>query len=554
MLALLNLKDFVIVENLTVEASPGLTCLTGETGAGKSILIDALQFVLGARSDLTLIREGAQKAEVSAEFTTDERAVAWLKNAQIDADESVLIRRTVDTKGKSHGWINGSSVTASQLRELGETLLDIHGQHASQSLLKPAFQLNLLDGFAGCADLVRAVHDLWEAWQTRRKLLEQAELDREKLQAEADRLSWINEILEELNPQEGEWEEISREHALLSNASDIIQSVKAATRCLTDDEENALALLDAAQSHLSHAGRFDEAYARYAQALGEASSVIADVTRDAVHHLEHCNLDEERLASLDDRLNAYWRLSKKFHRTPEELFTLREQTRKRLGQLQESFDVKALKKAEQEAHTAFRKTAEELTQKRREAACRLSASVTEQMQKLAMQGGSFTADLVPCEAWSGGLEKCEFKVAGHAGTTPRPLSKVASGGELSRISLAVAVITAALTPVGTLIFDEIDSGIGGAVAEVVGHMLRQLARSRQVLCVTHLPQVASCADNQWQVIKHTENGKTASTLRVLSPAERIDEIARMLGGLTITPATRQAAGEMLGMNASLPEI
>ena len=554
MLTLLNLKDFVIVENLSVDASPGLTCLTGETGAGKSILIDALQVVLGARSDMSLIREGSTRAEVSAEFTADARTAIWLENAQINFDECVLVRRTVDTKGKSHGWVNGSSVTASQLRELGETLLDIHGQHASQSLLKPAFQLNLVDGFAGCTDLVRTVRLLWDSWQTCRKLLEKAKQDKEILQAQAERLAWTNEILEELNPQKGEWEDISREHALLSNAADIVQSIKAAAGCLTDDQENAVSLLNAAQKHLEHAGRFDSVYARYAQTLEEATSVIADVTRDTVHHLEHCNLDEERLTSLDDRINAYWRLSKKLHRAPEELFDFRKETQERLQHIQASFDAQALTKAEQEAQSAFREKALILSKKRQEAARRLSARVTEKMQHLAMQGGSFAADLVPCEAWSGGLEKCEFKVAGHAGSTPRSLSKVASGGELSRISLAVAVITATLTPVDTLIFDEIDSGIGGAVAEVVGHMLRKLAQSRQVLCVTHLAQVASCADTQWQVSKHTTHGRTTSALTVLNPDERIDEIARMLGGRTITPATRQAAREMLGMNVSLPGI
>ncbi len=545
MLTLLHLKDFVIVEELTVEVGPGLTCLTGETGAGKSILIDALELVLGARSDTALIREGAQKTEVSAEFTLDEAIQKWLQSAQIDAVDTVLLRRTVDASGRSRCWINGVVVTVTQMHELGELLLDIHGQHAHQSLLKTAFQLRLVDGYAQDEELLNAVRIDYRIWQGAKKRLAKAIDDKEKIAAETERLTWTLELLNELSPKEGEYEEVSAEHTRLSNTADIAESVQNALENLSDGEVTVSALLNKAQSDLNHAGQFDAHFAELANTLTEASSIVDEVVREASHQLGRSNPDQETLEALDERLNAYWRLAKKFNRPPEELHLFLEETQKRLHEIEEASDLEALEKEVKATESSYKTKATCLTKVREVAAKKLSYAVTAQMQLLAMQGGKLEIALCPADPWSDGLERCEFLVAGHAGATPRALTKVASGGELARISLAIAVVTAALTPVGTLIFDEVDSGIGGAVAEVVGLLLRRLGKTRQVLCVTHLPQVASSANTQWQVTKTTTNGTTRSTLKVLDDAERVEEIARMLGGIEITDVTRKAAYEML---------
>lgn len=545
MLTLLHLKDFVIVEELTVEAGPGLTCLTGETGAGKSILIDALELVLGARSDTALIREGAQKTEVSAEFTLDEAIQKWLQSAQIDAVDTVLLRRTVDASGRSRCWINGVVVTVTQMHELGELLLDIHGQHAHQSLLKIAFQLRLVDGYAQDEELLNAVRIDYRIWQGAKKRLAKAIEDKEKTAAETERLTWTLELLNELSPKEGEYEEVSAEHTRLSNTADIAESVQNALENLSDGEITVSELLNKAQSDLNHAGQFDAHFAELANTLTEASGIVDEVVREASHQLGRSNPDQETLEALDERLNAYWRLAKKFNRPPEELYRFLDETKERLHEIEEASDLEALEKEVKATESSYKTKATCLTKVREVAAKKLSYAVTAQMQLLAMQGGKLEIALCPADPWSDGLERCEFLVAGHAGATPRALTKVASGGELARISLAIAVVTAALTPVGTLIFDEVDSGIGGAVAEVVGLLLRRLGKTRQVLCVTHLPQVASSANTQWQVTKATTNGTTRSTLKVLDDAERVEEIARMLGGIEITAVTRKAAYEML---------
>ncbi len=545
MLELLTLKDFVIVPSLIVEAGAGLTCLTGETGAGKSILIDALELVLGARSDTGLIREGAQRTEVCAEFSVTPRVRKWLAGAGLDESDTVILRRTVDIKGRSRAWINATPVTVAQIRELGERLVDIHGQHAHQSLLKTAYQLQLVDGFGATQPLRLSVREAWLQWQERLRLLHQATQDTERLQAEAERLGWINELFEELDPKEGEWEELSREHSLLSNGAEIVGHIRSAAEALSESEASAVSLAMKAQSDLAAAARFDETLAQYGESLSEAAAILEDVSRDISHHLDKFNVDESRFAEIDERLSMYWRLSKKLHRAPEELCSYREEIRARLEELAENADIEALQECEAQAKEVFLKRAASLTQARTKAAGELSAAVTAEMQKLSMTGGRLEIRLPACEAWAGGLERCEFLVSGHAGATPRPLTKVASGGELARISLAIAVITAQITPVPTLIFDEVDSGIGGAVAEVVGRLLRKLGATRQVLCVTHLPQVAACAHNQWLVQKHTENGVTTSSLRPLTREERIREIARMAGGLQITDATLQAAQELI---------
>ena len=545
MLELLSLKDFVIVPSLAAEASSGLTCLTGETGAGKSILIDALELVLGARSDTGLIREGAERTEVCAEFDVTPRVKKWLTSAGLDESDTVILRRTVDVKGRSRAWINATPVTITQMRELGERLVDIHGQHAHQSLLKTSHQLQLVDGFGNTQPLRLAVREAWVDWQERARVLRQATQDTERLQAEAERLGWISELFDELDPQEGQWEELSKEHALLSNSAEIVGHIRAASVALSQGDVSAVSLTTQAQAELSAAAKFDPSLAQYEESLSEAAAVLDDISRDISRHLDAFNVDENRFSEIDERLSMYWKLSKKLHRAPEELYAYRQEVRSRLEELTENADVELLQKAEQKAREVFMKRAAALTQARVKAAQELSQAVTEQMQHLAMTGGRLEITLPACEPWTGGLERCEFLVSGHAGATPRPLTKVASGGELARISLAIAVITAQITPVPTLIFDEVDSGIGGAVAEVVGRLLRRLGENRQVLCVTHLPQVAACAHQQWLVQKQSHDNVTTSSLKPLTDKERIREIARMAGGLQITEATLQAAQELI---------
>lgn len=545
MLQLLSLKDFVIVPSLVVEASSGLTCLTGETGAGKSILIDALELVLGARSDTGLIREGAQRTEVCAEFDVTPRVKKWLSSAGLDETDIVILRRTVDIKGRSRAWINATPVTVSQIRELGERLVDIHGQHAHQSLLKTSYQLQLVDGFGGTQPLRLAVREAWLEWQERVRLLNQATQNVEQQQAEAERLGWINELFDELDPREGQWEELSKEHSLLSNDAEIVSHIRAAADALSQGDVTAVGLTMQAQADLSAAAKFDPELAQYEESLSEASAILEDISRDLSHHLDRFNVDESRFAEIDERLSMYWKLSRKLHRAPEDLFAYRLEVKARLEELAENADIELLKENEKRAKEVFLKRAAALTQARMKAAQDLSKAVTDEMQHLSMTGGCLQITLPKCEPWAGGLERCEFLVSGHAGATPRPLTKVASGGELARISLAIAVITAQITPVPTLIFDEVDSGIGGAVAEVVGRLLRRLGQTRQVLCVTHLPQVAACANNQWLVQKETFNDVTTSSLKPLSEEERIREIARMAGGLQITDATLKAAQELI---------
>ena len=545
MLQLLSLKDFVIVPSLVVEASSGLTCLTGETGAGKSILIDALELVLGARSDTGLIREGAQRTEVCAEFDVTPRVKKWLSSAGLDETDIVILRRTVDIKGRSRAWINATPVTVSQIRELGERLVDIHGQHAHQSLLKTSYQLQLVDGFGGTQQLRLAVREAWLEWQERVRLLNQATQNVEQQQAEAERLGWINELFDELDPREGQWEELSKEHSLLSKGAEIVSHIRAAADALSQGDVTAVGLTMQAQADLSAAAKFDPELAQYEESLSEASAILEDISRDLSHHLDRFNVDESRFAEIDERLSMYWKLSRKLHRAPEDLFAYRLEVKARLEELAENADIELLEENEKRAKEVFLKRAAALTQARMKAAQDLSKAVTDEMQHLSMTGGCLQITLPKCEPWAGGLERCEFLVSGHAGATPRPLTKVASGGELARISLAIAVITAQITPVPTLIFDEVDSGIGGAVAEVVGRLLRRLGQTRQVLCVTHLPQVAACANNQWLVQKETLNDVTTSSLKPLSEEERIREIARMAGGLQITDATLKAAQELI---------
>ena len=552
MLQSLYLENIALIEKLGIELFPGFNVLTGETGAGKSILIDALQFVLGARGDPDVIREGCQRTEVCAQFTVVPRARSWLQNAGFEECDSVLLRRTIDVKGRSRAWINATPVTVGQMREIGERLVDIHGQHAHQSLLKPAYQTQLVDGFGATKAQRIAVRDAWLAWQHRLHLLTEATEDQEKLQAEAERLGWINEVYEELNPQEGEWEKLGEEHKLLSNGAEILSSIRSALNDLREGDENASHLVTSAQQALSQAARFDERCLEYETALAQAAAIIEDTARDVAHHLDRIDLDEDRLSEIDERLNNYWKVSRKFHRTPEELYAHWQETRERLHQIELTTDIEALKKSEAESRETYMNEAAKLTLARREAAERLSKAVTAEMQSLAMAGGRLEIALHPCEPRASGVESCEFLVSGHAGATPRPLIKVASGGELARISLAIAVITAQITPVPTLIFDEVDTGIGGAVAEVVGRLLRRLGATRQVLCVTHLPQVAACAHQQWLVQKHTDDGVTTSSLKPLTSDERVAEIARMMGGRVITQATLTTAAELIA-NAAREE-
>lgn len=539
------LRDFVIVRELELELGEGFSVLTGETGAGKSILVDALQLALGARAEATVVREGAARAEISAEFDQPPALAPWLQEAGFDAGDTLLLRRTVDSQGKSRAWINGSAATAAQLREAGELLVDIHGQHAWQSLTRPASVRALLDGYAGIA--TDRLQQLWHGWRAAQKTLAEARAAQDSLQRERERLSWQIGEVDKLAPGADEWDELNASHTRLSHAQALLDAANATQELLDGDEGGARRALAQALDTLRGQEHLEPQFREVAEVLASSLAQVEDAAHSLQGYLRKTDLDPERLAELDERMGSWLSLARRYKRQPAELPALLASWKEELAKLDAAADLAALEAAEKKEHEAFLKEAKSLSAARAKAAPQLAKAVTQAMQGLGMQGGRFEVALEKAEAPAAhGLEEVSFLVAGHAGSTPRPVGKVASGGELSRIALAIAVTTSRLGEAQTLIFDEVDSGVGGAVAETVGRLMKQLGRDRQVLAVTHLPQVAACADHHLVVAKKAEKGGVASSVAPVEGEKRVAEVARMLGGERLSGTTLAHAKEMLG--------
>ena len=548
----ITLRDFVIVQTLELELNPGFTVLTGETGAGKSILIDALQLILGSRADAGVVREGAARADLSAEFDCPAHVHPWLEEAGFETNDLLLLRRTVDTQGKSRAWVNGTPATATQLRTLGDLLLDIHGQHAWQSLTRSDSVRDLLDAYAGVRSADTS--EKWARWRTDQKALQQARQDQATLQQERERLQWQIGEVDKLAPAEGEWDELDAQHKRLSHAQALLDGAEGALHALQDDDAGALAALTRAQSLLQGQEHIEPEFASLAGILASSLAQASDVAHSLQLYLRHAEIDPQRLAELDTRIAAWMALARRYRRTPAELPSLLQGWKEELRRLDAATDTGQLEAAEAASAKAYHASARALSQARAKAAPRLSSAITQAMQGLGMEGGKFEVSVARLpEPASHGMDDVTFLVAGHPGMTPKPIGKVASGGELSRIALAISVTTSELGAAPTLIFDEVDSGVGGAVAETVGRLMQQLGSDRQVLAVTHLPQVAACAHHHLKVAKRKHAEGTTSTVQAVQGEPRVAEIARMLGGEKSTETTLAHAREMLGLADAAPQ-
>lgn len=538
------LRDFVIVQALDLDLHSGFTVLTGETGAGKSILIDALQLVLGSRADAGVVREGTAQADITAEFDCPPTLTGWLEEGGFTQEDSLLLRRVIDAQGRSRAWINGAPATATQLRHVGDVLLDIHGQHAWQSLTRPEAVRELLDAYAGVD--IQTLRSHWQAWRAANQNLEHALAAQDTLQRERERLQWQIGELDKLNPGADEWDELNTQHTRLSHAQNLLETAQSALYLLEDDETGISTPLTRAQTTLQNQEHLEPEFQAIADVLASSLAQISDAQHSLQSYLRRTELDPERLAELDERLTLWMQLARRYKRTPEELPTLLQGWKDELRQLDAVVDLDRLRQLAQQANEAYQTAARALSRQRGKAAPKLSRAITQAMQGLGMQGGRFEVQLDKLdEPTAAGLDAVQFLVAGHPGATPRPIAKVASGGELSRLSLAIAVTTSELGQAGTLIFDEVDSGVGGAVAETVGKLMRALGRDRQVLAVTHLPQVAACADQHYVVSKRRDKTATTSSVTPVDGPAREQEVARMLGGERLSDTTLAHAREML---------
>ncbi len=550
MLKFLSIRDFVIVESLELDFSSGFTALTGETGAGKSILIDALTLALGERGDGGMVRSGCERAEVCAEFEISDspRLQDWLREQELLGDEGVcLMRRTLDAGGRSRGFINGSSATLQQMREAAIHLLDIHGQHAHQSLLRADAQRELLDSHAGLGKECARVAESFKAWQVLHRRRTQLEQNAEAVAAERELLAFQRRELETLKFTAEEWETLQADHSRLSHAASLLETAQFGVEILSEADSACLAQLNALVTRLRAGLEFDNALLDTLTILESAQNELQEAVYALRHYQEKLDADPQQLLQQEQRIAAVMEASRKYRAKPEQLLQVLETVVTRLDELGGSADLAELAKQETAARNDYLAAAKKLSVARAKAASTLSAEITHAMQTLAMQGGQFAVALLPlAEGGVNGLESVELQVAANPGSPLRSMAKVASGGELSRISLAIQVAASRAASVPTLIFDEVDSGIGGRVAEIVGSLLKQLGKQHQVLCVTHLPQVAAQANQQWQVSKAVEQGVTLSHIQVLGGEQRINEIARMLGGAKITETTRKHAAEMLG--------
>ncbi len=552
MLHRLAIRDFVIVDALEIDFGPGFSVLSGETGAGKSILVDALQLALGGRGEAGVVREGTARAEIAAEFDVPQALSTWLADAGFDADTGdagrLLLRRTIDAQGKSRAWINGSGATIAQLREAAEHLVDIHGQHAWQGLTRAPAVRALLDSYAQVDATTLAAR--WSAWRASAQALADAGEKQGRLESERERLAWQIGEVAKLAPGADEWTGLDAEHTRLGHGQSLIDAARAALDAIADADANADALAGRAIDALQGVAAFDARLEGPIEALQGAQAQLQDAAHTLAGYLDRSDLDPERLREIEERLSAWVGLARRHRRPPAELPALLAQWQAELREIDAASDLEGLQAAHDAAVLAFETEAKRVSAARKAAAPKFAAAVTRTMQQLGMAGGRFDVALEPTAGpQSFGRESAEFLVAGHAGSTPRPLGKVASGGELSRIALAVAVVGTELragdTSPGTLIFDEVDAGIGGAVAETVGRLMKQLGRERQVLAVTHLPQVAACADRHFLVSKQARGAGTRSAVEEVSGETRVAEIARMLGGQQLSSTSMAHAEEML---------
>lgn len=566
MLQSLSIRDFVIVNQLDLEFEPGFTVLTGETGAGKSILIDALSLALGARGEGGVTRAGCDKAEISAIFNISNNleAIEWLVGAALDNDgQELVLRRVMFADGRSRAYINGATVTVAQLKELGELLVDIYSQNAHHSLLKPATQRIVLDNFGELSALALQVSAHFKTWY---------QLNQQRIEVEKNARQYADELadlrdkareLAQLSITASEWDELQQEHLRLSNGASLITGGEECRELLSEGELSAIRLLSQVLHKLQNLRDYDASIAEAVETLDSAMIQLEETDRFLNRYLQRADLDPARLAELDARIQSIHNTSRKYRVQPEELAELLTKSQARMAELALFANDGELARQEAQALAEYMQLAKKLSEGRQLAAAKLSVQISAEMQRLSLSGGKFEVALSQQAPNANGLEQVEFLVAGHAGVAARPLAKAASGGELSRISLAIRVVTAQKESIPTMIFDEVDVGIGGGVAEVVGQLLKQLgeqknigeqknavqedqkASQRQVLVITHLPQVAALGLHHLRVSKSLVNEQTLSTIAVLNEAERVEEIARMLGGIELTDTTRQHAKEML---------
>jgi DNA repair protein RecN (Recombination protein N) len=550
MLRALAIRDFVIVERVELEAGPGFTVLTGETGAGKSILVDAIELLVGGRGDAALVREGAERAELSAEFDVSGHAALkrFLVEAGLEGDpDSVILRRTIDRAGRSRSFINGHPATLAQLRDAGERLVDIHGQHEHQSLLRAASQRELLDAHAGAKELALACAEAWRGWKRLESLAAEAEEQFARRAAEREDLQDKVAELGKLGLKEGEWDALGAQHQRLAHGSSLLAGAQSSLEALSEADGACLPQLSAVASRLRSLSEHDAQLKAIVEMLDSAEAQAAEAARDLRDYAARVELDPQALREAGLRIEALHAAARKHRVKPAELPALAANLAQRLQELELAASPEALQREVAAAKGRYDAAAKKLSIKRKSAAQALGRDVTQAMQGLAMAGGRFAVALSAlAEPAATGAEEVAFEVASHPSLPLRPLARVASGGELSRISLAIQLVAAKESPVGTLVFDEVDSGIGGAVADTVGRSLRKLGKDRQVLCVTHLPQVAAQGDEQVSVRKAGARGKVQTSVTRLDRAGRIEELARMLGGSEITATTRKHAAELLG--------
>ena len=551
MLLALSLQNFVIVEKLHLDFQTGFTVLTGETGAGKSITLNALSLLLGDKADYSQVREGAKEAVLSALFDISgqpDLADTLREQGLLEDDgDELSIRRIIDAKGKSRSFINNQAATLAQLKAISSQLIDIHGQNAHHSLNQESAQRRLLDAFAGCLPLAEQTKTHYRAWQSAQQALQAAQAQSEQTDVERERLEWQLNELNQLNTEEGEWEALSRSHDSLANAAELLEAAYEAQEYVSGDD-GMKSLARRCHRLLDSLGNIEPRFAESLEMLDSIDAELSEISHLLGNVIDSVEINPNELAAKEKRMQELMSAARKYRIEPDQLPEKYLTVQAALQDLEAAADIDALEQAVAEAERQYRHTAQQLSAARAKAACTLAEETTAHMQQLAMKGAKFHIELLPSQPTEHGLEHIQYQVAANKGSRLQPLNKVASGGELARISLSIQVVTSQYTQVPTLIFDEVDTGIGGGVAETVGKALQLLGRKHQVLAITHLPQVAACGEHHWQVAKRSDGEQTVSEIKVLDTEARIEELARMLGGEKITATTRQHAAEMLQLN------